>query len=151
MCSKADDEITYPLPNFNALSTEVWERIRIFITHFIMDVITCWNLRKSIANEKGQGVCHNLLTHWGWHKMAAILQTTFAITSSRKKIFSFWLKYHWRLFPRVQLTSYYLNQWLSSLTHIFSLNGLSHWGPNKMACILWTFWNAFSSMKMLVF
>ena len=38
------DEITYPFPNFNGCTVEVWEWINNFIPHFIMDVITypCW-------------------------------------------------------------------------------------------------------------
>ena len=38
--SKVWDEITYPFPNFNACTVEVWEWISDFISHFIMDVIT---------------------------------------------------------------------------------------------------------------
>ena len=38
--SKMWDEITYPFPNFNGATVEVWERISNFIPHFIMDVIT---------------------------------------------------------------------------------------------------------------
>ena len=41
-----------------------------------------------------------LLTHLLLDKMAAIRQTTF----SWMKNFNFWLKYHWSLFLRVQLT-----------------------------------------------
>ena len=44
------------------------------------------------------------LTYWGRDKMAAIFQTTFLNAFSCKKMFEFWLKFHWRLFPRVQLT-----------------------------------------------
>ena len=34
-------EITYPLPNFNGCTVEVWEWINDLISHYIMDVITC--------------------------------------------------------------------------------------------------------------
>ena len=37
-------------------------------------------------------------------KMAAILQTIFSDAFSWMKIFVFWLKFHWNLFLRVQLT-----------------------------------------------
>ena len=37
---KVWDEITYPFPNFNSYTIEVWEWISISISHFIMDVIT---------------------------------------------------------------------------------------------------------------
>ena len=38
MPSKVWDEITYPFPNFNGCTVEVWEWISKFIPHFIMDV-----------------------------------------------------------------------------------------------------------------
>ena len=43
--SKVWVEITFPFPNFNGCTIEVWEWISNFIPHFIMDVITdpCWN------------------------------------------------------------------------------------------------------------
>ena len=39
MPSKVRDGITYPFPNFNGCAIEVWEWIRNFTQHFIMDVI----------------------------------------------------------------------------------------------------------------
>ena len=38
--SKDWDEITYPIPNFNGHTIEVWKWISNLISHFIMDVIT---------------------------------------------------------------------------------------------------------------
>ena len=38
--SKVCEEITYPFPNFNGVTVEVWERINDFIPHFIIDTIT---------------------------------------------------------------------------------------------------------------
>ena len=45
MPSEVWDGITYPFPNFNSATIEVWEWIGNFIPHFIMDVITspCWD------------------------------------------------------------------------------------------------------------
>ena len=34
------NEITYPFPNFNGCTVEVWKGISNFLPHFIMDVIT---------------------------------------------------------------------------------------------------------------
>ena len=48
------------------------------------------------------------LTHWGRNKMDAISQTTFSNAFSLMKIFEFWLKFHWCLFLRVQLTIFQL-------------------------------------------
>ena len=45
-----------------------------------------------------------LLTHWGWDKMAVIFQTTFSNAFSRMKIYGFRLRFHWSLFARVQIT-----------------------------------------------
>ena len=43
--SKVWDEITYPFPNFNSCTIEVWEWICNFISHFTGHVITypCWD------------------------------------------------------------------------------------------------------------
>ena len=62
-----------------------------------------WSL--SIIN--GSHITENgeaLLTHWGWDRMATIFQMTFSNAFSWMKIFKFWLRFHWSLFPRVQLT-----------------------------------------------
>ena len=40
MCSKIWGEITYPFPNFNCYTVEVWECVNNFITRNTMDVIT---------------------------------------------------------------------------------------------------------------
>ena len=45
-----------------------------------------------------------MLTHWGRDKMAAIFQTTFSNAFSWMKMYEFRLKFHCRLFLRVQLT-----------------------------------------------
>ena len=44
------------------------------------------------------------LTHWGRNEMNNISQTTFSNVFSSMKMFEFRLKFHWSLFPRVQLT-----------------------------------------------
>ena len=46
----------------------------------------------------------NCLTHWGRDKMDAISQTIFSVVFSWMKSFVFWLKFHWSLFLRAQLT-----------------------------------------------
>ena len=43
-------------------------------------------------------------THWGREEMNNISQTTFSNAFSSMKMFEFRLKFHWSLFPRVQLT-----------------------------------------------
>ena len=44
------------------------------------------------------------LTHWGWDKMAAIFQKTFSNAFSWMKMNELRLRFHWNLFPRVELT-----------------------------------------------
>ena len=52
-------EITYPYPNFNGCTVEVWEWKSNLISHFTGLVITypCWDLGfKSIHVSKGQSI-----------------------------------------------------------------------------------------------
>ena len=41
----------------------------------------------------------NVLTHWGWDKMGAMFQTTMSNAFSYMKMYKFWLRFHWILFP----------------------------------------------------
>ena len=56
------------------------------------------------------------VTHWSRERMAAISQTTFSNAFSWMKIYEFRLKFHWSLFPRVQLTifQHWFRQWLGA-------------------------------------
>ena len=47
------------------------------------------------------------LTHWGRDEMNNISQTTFSNVFSSMKMFEFRLKFHWSLFPRIQLTIFH--------------------------------------------
>ena len=99
------------------------------------------------SQGKNSGRTQGGLTHWDQDKMAAIFQTTFSNGFLWMKMYEFWLKFHWSLFLRVQLTisqhwfrewfgagqvtSHYLNQcWPSSLTDIFGTRGR---GVNTLA------------------
>ena len=91
--------------------------------------------------ELPQLVMWNMLTHWGQEKMAANFLTIFSNAFSRMKIYKFRLKFHWKLFPRVQLTifqhcfrlwlcpdqvtSHYLKQWWSVYWRIYEKLGLN--------------------------
>ena len=44
------------------------------------------------------------LTHWGQDEMAAIFQTRFSNAFSWMKMQEFWLRFHWCLFLKIQLT-----------------------------------------------
>ena len=52
-------------------------------------------------------VIKHALTHWGRDKMATIFLTTFLNAFSWMKIFVFWWKFQWNLFPRAQLTIFH--------------------------------------------
>ena len=56
------------------------------------------------------------LTHWCRGKMAAISQTTFSNAFSWMKMYEFRLKFHWTLFPGVQLTifQHWFRKWLGA-------------------------------------
>ena len=64
------------------------------------------------------------LTHWGQGQMAAIFQTTFSNAFPWMKLYEFRLKFHWILFPGVQLTIF---------QHWFR-NGLA---PARRQAIIW--------------
>ena len=58
MLSKVWGEITYPFPNFNGCTVEVWEWLSNFMPHFIKDVITypCSDLRWSMLVKGAPGI-----------------------------------------------------------------------------------------------
>ena len=96
--------------------------------------------------------CHTHLstnfTHWGRDKMAATSQTTLSNAFSWMKMLEFWLKCHWSLFIRVQLTifqhwfrwwlgadqapSHYLNQWWLDYRCIYASPGLNELKLNTL-------------------
>ena len=87
-----------------------------------------------------------MLTHWGRDKIAAIAQMTFSHAFSWMKMYELRLKFHWNLFPRVQLTilqhwfrqwlgavqatNHYLKQWWSIHRHIYVSLGLNELTTN---------------------
>ena len=92
------------------------------------------------ATESPETPIPHDLTYFPQDKMAAISQTVSSVAFSWMKSFVFWLKFHWRLFLRVQwtinqrwfrkwlgvekATSHYLNQcWSNSLKHICGTRG----------------------------
>ena len=88
--------------------------------------VTLWSARSCGIN----------LTHWGQDKMAAIFQTTFWNALSWMNVYRFLLRFHWSLFPGVQITifqhwfrwwlgasqvtSLYLSQWWLVYWHIYA-------------------------------
>ena len=57
-----------------------------------------------------------LINHLTLDKMATISQTVFSAAFSWMKRFVFWLKFHWSLFPRIQLitTQHCFRYWLGA-------------------------------------
>ena len=57
-----------------------------------------------LIDDKSSTSHHRALRHWGWDKMAAIMQTTFSNLFSWMKMYEFCLRFQWNLFPRSELT-----------------------------------------------
>ena len=70
------------------------------------------------------------LTHWDRDKMGAIFQTTCSNAFSWMKMLKFRLRFHWSLFPRVQLTILQ-PQWVNLIhwrkAYIFFTESFSFW------------------------
>ena len=98
-----------------------------------------WNALQIISNF--QYILLTVLTHWGLDEIDAILQTTFSNAFSWMKMYEFRLRFHWNLFPGIQLTifqhwfrwwlgadqatSHYLNQWWLFYWCIYASLGLN--------------------------
>ena len=54
---------------------------------------------QTVKNHIAQTAVGYILSHWGRDKMAAIFQTTFSNAFFLMKMFKFWLRFHWSLFP----------------------------------------------------
>ena len=78
------------------------------------------------------------LTHWGRNKMAAFFQMMFPNAFSWKKLYEFRLRFHWRLFLRVQLTIYH--HWLRFYSRIYALLAILAWISNNMLRKVWHEW-----------
>ena len=70
-------------------------------TTFLSDV---WHGLHGENQDEVTQVGYEPWTLWSWDKMAAILLTTLSNAFSWMKILEIWLKFHWSLFLRVQLT-----------------------------------------------
>ena len=79
----------------NALLEQSWPQALMPLIHGNFMSTTIRSLRWKTAPR---------LTHWGRDKIATIFQTTFSEAFSWMKMYKLRLKFHWSLFPRVQLT-----------------------------------------------
>ena len=80
------------------------------------------------------------LTYWGRVKMAVVFQTTFSNAFSWMKMYEFQLKFHWILFPRVQLTifQHWFRQWLGAgqaTSHYLNQWWLVYWCIYESLCL----------------
>ena len=112
-----------------------------------------WGFTGKYFSLVSQKCVYALLTHWGWDKMAAILQTTFSNLFSWMKMYEIRLKLHWSLFLQVQLTifqhwfrwwldagqatNHYLIQWWLDYRRIYASLGLNELIPNTLVSISW--------------
>ena len=122
--SKVRFEISHPFPSFNGCTVEVLEWISIFISHLVMALAAIdWGgfssstLACSQTPATHMKIFHQYvplvwssnelqwldLTQWGRDKMVAIFQMTYSNAFSWTKMCEFRLKFHWSLFPVVQL------------------------------------------------
>ena len=113
----------------------LWDHY-IFVKWPAGDAMWCYGFTSTLVRVI---VCH--LTHWGRDKMAAFSQTTLSNAFSWIKMFEFRLRFHWILFPGIQLTifqhwfrlwlgagqatSHYLNQWWFVYWRIYASLGLN--------------------------
>ena len=79
------------------------------------------------------------LTHWGRDNMAAIFQTTFSNAFSWMKLYELRFRFHWSLFPRVQLTifQHWFRQWLGAdqaTSHYLNQCWLIYWRIYASLC-----------------
>ena len=66
----------------------------------ILSFNTClWPASPPVLKQKGHYV-DDFLTHWGWEKMAAFLQTTFSLAFSWMKMYKSRLTFPWKYVPK---------------------------------------------------
>ena len=130
-----------------ALSTDIYPFSENFSCHVLLINIS---VKESTREWKMLKIFLFYLTHWGCHKIAAIFQTTFSNAFSWTKMYKFLLRFHWSLFPWVQLTlflhwfrqwlgagqptSHYLDQWWLVYWRIYaslSLNEFTHFASGN--------------------
>ena len=104
---------------------------------------------------------HHCVNTLRLRQMDAIFQTTFSNAFSWMKMYEFWLRFHWSLFPRVkittfqhwfrqclgadQATSHYLNQWWKVYWSIYASLGLSELILDMMALKNRSYWHLICS------
>ena len=78
---------------------------------FAVEIVNQLNIHTSIHE-----LLNRALIHWGRDKMAAIFQTIFSNPFSWMKMYEYRLRFHWILFPRVQLTisQHWFRSWLGA-------------------------------------
>ena len=107
-CEAAKFESILNLDNFNInpilLSSNISSKAKQIIAHGCPTCQMDWEVSVRHCLCLGFSKPVNVLTHWGWNKMADILQTPFWNVFSWVKMFDFRLKFHWMLLLRVQLT-----------------------------------------------
>ena len=92
-----------------SISCEIRYTIMFHISLSISNFVQYFFLIFIWGHSQFDEISHDLatfweLTHWGRGKMAAIFQTAISNAFSWMKMYKFRLIFHWRLFPRVQLT-----------------------------------------------
>ena len=142
--SSGTGEFPAQMPS-NAENVFIWWRHHGHSMHIFVDIILKPIFRfkpRSLLwlTHLSPGDTDVIVTHWGRNKMAAIFQTTFSNAFSWMKMYTFRFRFHWSMFPWVQLTifqhwfrswlgavqarSHYMNQWWLFYWRIYASLGL---------------------------
>ena len=78
--------------------------VSIFFRHQGSQQSRCYGIIDIAVESTLKPLISRTLTHWGRDKMAAVSQTTLSNAFSWMNMLEFWLRIHWSLFLRVQLT-----------------------------------------------
>ena len=88
---------------FRQFYVAAWNTYWAYRIFFNIWILQSYDLVPILGNRKWDMVVLTW-THWGQDKMAAIFQTTFSNGFLWMKMHEFRLKFHWNMFPKVQLT-----------------------------------------------
>ena len=109
--------LTIYMPSYNFHTPTIICKNPVMLMYTARKISMCvaWKINCPVSHKNTHGfklgdniympwACGRALTHWGRDEMNNISQTTFSNIFSSMKMFEFRLKFHWSLFPRIQLT-----------------------------------------------
>ena len=122
MPSEVWDEITYPFPNFNGCTVEVWEQISNFYPYFMVDVITHPCLKLVHINKRGPNApytSHSLTNYvclfWKFRrKLTVSLRNSTLLCWA---VMWLWISRSLKIFPVIWWQFVELRAWCSKLSY----------------------------------